>query len=1203
MTHHRHLWIGLASLLLLIGWTPARAVSGNQPLYLGNSLSGLSASAVSSVTITAPSMVIPGDLMLAFISEHVAGGAGTAPSGWTLITGSNSTALTTAAYYRVATAADVGGSTSYKWTLSSSGLAAGTILVFSGVSSTSPIETSGLQTNAASKDFTAPAITYNNVTTWVGLYAMGDGNTSGSDFTTPYYSTQAVDAGTQGGTSGVLLGAFYQSLSGYCSSGPCTSVAWIGSSTTNTSAISVGVSIGLIGATPAPMALYHLDETSWSGTSGEVIDASGNGYNGVAVNGATTAGAAPALTGANGTCFYGTFNGSTQYVQLPAGLPHINKTVTITAWIYPTATTGIGRIFADDSNSTGYALSYGDSGHPRVRLYSRNPSQVITDSVVNLSANQWYFVVAIIDAVDSGDQFLFIFNTSGAQVDAQGSTIGSTFSAGNGTYITIGGDATSANTGGIYRFPGNIDEVTVYPAALNYGQGQALALATHPCAAAVPNHYAVSSSGSAVNCTPAPVAINAHLSTHALLATSDTITLGTSSGHGDWTLTTGGGSFTAGAANSGTASYSFVPADNGTVVLALRDTYAETLTINVTDGTVTAKSGTALGTEDSPLTFAPTGFRITNGSNVAATIGTQVAGLASTQSLALQAVRTDTNTGACTTVFASGATVNVSMGFQCNNPLACVSGQSFTVTNNGTSTAIASNPATGISNYTTVALKFSTANAEAPITVNYSDVGQVTLAAKYNIPLGNGNPSANTMYGAGQFVEQPAGFTLTNIKATASGTANPAASTASGTVFLAAGQPFSAAVTAVNYAGAATPNFGQETSPATVTLTPTLVLPASGHDPAIGGGFGAFSAGAASGTAFSWPEVGIITITPGTGNYLGTGNVLGAATGNVGRFIPNAFAVALNTPLFATACAAGSVPFTYVGQPFTYAVAPVITVTAQALGGATTQNYAATLFRLTNASLTGRTYTPTPSSPGLTLTGLPASTTDPAIVATGLGTGTLTFSAGSGITFTRGSPLAPFNANIALAINVIDLDGVAATNPVTFGAGSGIGFSTGASQYYGRLALRDALGSELLDLPMTLSTQYYVNSTVGFTTNIADACTTAPAIAFSNYQLNLAAGETCVRDSGTPGYSGSGCAAAASGSVAYRSTASAGGFNLTLAAPGTGDNGAVTVTGTAPAWLQYLWNAASGGNSNPTGIATFGVFSGPPARIYQREVY
>ena len=138
---------------------------------------------------------------------------------------------------------------------------------------------------------------------------------------------------------------------------------------------------------------------------------------------------------------------------------------------------------------------------------------------------------------------------------------------------------------------------------------------------------------------------------------------------------------------------------------------------------------------------------------------------------------------------------------------------------------------------------------------------------------------------------------------------------------------------------------------------------------------------------------------------------------------------------------------------------------------------------------------------------------------------------------------------------------------------------------------------------MTLSTQYYVNSTVGFTTNIADACTTAPAIAFSNYQLNLAAGETCVRDSGTPGYSGSGCAAAASGSVAYRSTASAGGFNLTLAAPGTGDNGAVTVTGTAPAWLQYLWNAASGGNSNPTGIATFGVFSGPPARIYQREVY
>ena len=731
----------------------------------------------------------------------------------------------------------------------------------------------------------------------------------------------------------------------------------------------------------------------------------------------------------------------------------------------------------------------------------------------------------------------------------------------------------------------------------------AAAIVTYlPVALNIPDHFAISDAGTAVNCQASPVIITAHTATHAPVATTGTITVSTSTGHGDWSLTAGGGAFAPGAANSGTATYTYVTADVGAVTLSLKDTHAETVTINVADGAITQTSGSALASEQPTLTFAPSGFRITNGANAATTIGTQVAGQTSTTSLALQAVRTDTNTGACTNVFASGTTVYVSLGFQCNNPLTCVSGQTFTVTNNGTSTGIASNPATGVSNYTTVPLKFSTANAEAPITLDYSDVGQVTLAAKYIIPLGSGAGSGNVMYGTGQFVVQPAGFTLTSIKATASGTANPAASTASGTVFLAAGQPFSATVTAVNYAGNATPNFGQETSPATVTLTPTLVLPASGDDPAISGGFGAFSAGVAGGTAFSWTEAGIMTITPGTSNYLATGNVVGAATGNVGRFIPNGFAVALNTPLFATACTTGA--FTYVGQPFTYAVAPVLTVTAQALGGATTQNYAGTLFRLSNASLTGRTYTPTPSSPGLTLTGLPATTTDPAIVATGLGTGTLTFNAGSGIAFTRGGAVAPFSANIALAINVIDLDGVIATNPVnpvTFGATSGIQFSTGSSQYYGRLFLRDSLGSELLDLPIPLVTQYYLNSTQGFGTNSNDSCTTAAAIAFSNYQLNLSSGQTCVRDSGNPGVSGQGCAVAASSR--YSPTAAAAAFNLILGAPGTGHSGALTITATAPAWLQYLWNAGSGMNSNPTGLATFGVFNGSPSRIYQREAY
>jgi hypothetical protein len=37
--------------------------------------------------------------------------------------------------------------------------------------------------------------------------------------------------------------------------------------------------------------------------------------------------------------------------------------------------------------------------------------------------------------------------------------------------------------------------------------------------------------------------------------------------------------------------------------------------------------------------------------------------------------------------------------------------------------------------------------------------------------------------------------------------------------------------------------------------------------------------------------------------------------------------------------------------------------------------------------------------------------------------------------------------------------------------------------------------------------------------------------------------------------------------------------------------------------LQYPWNGASGVFSNPTGTASFGLYQGPPSRIYQREVY
>ncbi len=81
---------------------------------------------------------------------------------------------------------------------------------------------------------------------------------------------------------------------------------------------------------------------------------------------------------------------------------------------------------------------------------------------------------------------------------------------------------------------------------------------------------------------------------------------------------------------------------------------------------------------------------------------------------------------------------------------------------------------------------------------------------------------------------------------------------------------------------------------------------------------------------------------------------------------PGVSSAGLNTPVLTTQCAAGT--FTYQGQPFGYTTAPVITATAVSVGGSTTTNYAGTFFKMTNTTLTGRTYS---AASTLNVAGLP----------------------------------------------------------------------------------------------------------------------------------------------------------------------------------------------------------------------------------------
>ena len=465
---------------------------------------------------------------------------------------------------------------------------------------------------------------------------------------------------------------------------------------------------------------------------------------------------------------------------------------------------------------------------------------------------------------------------------------------------------------------------------------------------------------------------------------------------------------------------------------------------------------------------------------------------------------------------------------------------------------------------------------------------------------------------ADRFAVRPdafANFSVSDTDWQSAGTARALNDVTFGSVTHKAGRPFSVRADAVNSASVITGNYAG---------SPTATLSACGGV-ACTAGFGAlslataFGAGQLASDVASYNEAGsfslqmtddtFASVDAADGSTAAERNITSAVI-NAGRFVPDHFAAAFNAPVFGTACGAGS--FTYVGQAFNYTIAPVIVLTAQGFANNTTTFYAdpTKWWRITDASLTGKAYTAATGT--LDSSGITGS--DPVIAVTGSGTGTLTFASGTGLFFTRTTPVAPFNADISLSINVIDADGVAYTvNPAAFGAataGNGIAFTVNKEMRFGRLRLANANGSELLPLSMRMTTQYYTAG-AGFVDNVADNCTTiaAPNVGLGNYQPPLIATVPSI----------------AGGAFVN------GVKTLTLSAPGAGNYGAVDVvidlgpttintcialapvpapTGANLAFLRDLQYCSAGSyDRDPTARATFGAYDVNRNFIYLRENY
>ena len=500
--------------------------------------------------------------------------------------------------------------------------------------------------------------------------------------------------------------------------------------------------------------------------------------------------------------------------------------------------------------------------------------------------------------------------------------------------------------------------------------------------------------------------------------------------------------------------------------------------------------------------------------------------------------------------------------------------------------------------------RYAQAASLGSVTFTAADAGRKTIATTYANALANAririNDTANAVTSCSydNFAIKPDGFggiTVTHADAASPGTAAALATsgfTTSTTPVHKAGRPFTVQAHAKTSGGAVATAYAG---------SPDLI------ESATIAGMGAVL-GTASATGWTYPSAGYIRTDAAQYTEVGAATValtdttfaevdaddtllanrrVGPTTFGVGRFIPDHFTFAEVTAAeFVPACGT----FTYAGQPFAFAATPAARVTAVAFGGTATKNYTdAGLYKI----VVSPTSTYAVASGTLDATVLP--NPDNTFVSEGDGKSLFTLiPPNPGYKFTRGTPVPPLDAEITIALNFTESDGVAfeAANPGDFGdsLAGGIPFSGGSNAIrYGRLVVANAQGSELQALDVPLQTEYLISAGSGFARNLADACSL-----LATGDLTLDAPSSIVGLPDPPGNT----------SIQAITDPPGGGlWALKLAAPGDpGQTRVMANVATNFPWLLTDTDLDASYDDNPFGFATFGLAKGNDRRIFQREV-
>ena len=717
------------------------------------------------------------------------------------------------------------------------------------------------------------------------------------------------------------------------------------------------------------------------------------------------------------------------------------------------------------------------------------------------------------------------------------------------------------------------------------------------------HHYQIEHDGNGLTCSAEPVTIKACLDATCSFLSSNTVSL-------DFL---GNGNTISSPTFTGSTSFTF----NHTTV--------ETLTLSVANATVNATD--ALVCDDGSgnscdIAFAETGFRFLVGGAVA-NIPTQLSGKPSntgynSATLALQAIKTNSQTGACEAAIVND--VDIEFAAECTNPGACA-GQKVVI--NGTSIDTHDDSASPPS-YTNVSMDFgSSADNTADFVFNYPDAGRVQLHARYNIPV-DGLPSGVYMEGSSNaFVVRPFGFYLDvkDLPALLDGDADDP-------LFKKAGESFEVTVKAVQWqsgddtdndgkpdsnavlsTNATTTNFGNESAIETVVLTPSVSAPLVSSGVVSNNDFigTSFESGVMTRTDVSWSEVGVMDLVAGLqdAQYIGTGNISGNLL--VGRFSPDRFELVSSIDGDLQVLP-GNPSFAYVGQKdgsdgaIKYLLQPEFTIKAVNVAGNETRNYTINndsdstqdFMKLTAADITLAPITTDATTKGVddTLIDLDATISGSLVGDAGVN-GELTFTMDSSNHFSyqhiANSRVAPFTADIDIIANSID-DGEGTSLADTNGADAGVLKldPVGLGIRFGRWYIENSFGPETSDLPMPMYIQHWDGSQ--FITNSLENLTPYDGTLPANYTLDNA-GLNPALNPAVVGVSGAGPLFVDGYGV------------LTVEKPTDGSQGQIRLTyDTAPSWLQYDWDSDGDYDNNPSAIAAFGLYRGNDRIIYWREV-